>query len=277
MHRMSQSPFGPAAEQRCNMKVHADLLPLGEQPTELSKTLTMPESEIAEPKARLAAAEGKRDGITEFPRAAEEERDAALRAHDSAAARLQPRRSDGVPLGEAEALRGQLDAPTLRGVLEQAKQYFSLLAVTADPDEAKRLEHHQKAPHWRKRLAAALATIQAYAETKNLARAHGRGAGPGLANLKTYCDSHPFPLLSPAKVILSEGNFASRSPRGKADRKLRIPEVIHPSGRVVMLEHIRIGDGAPPAPRLHYLDDTDQSGLVVVGFFGEHLTNASTN
>ncbi|MEU6200469.1 hypothetical protein [Streptomyces sp. NPDC047061] len=240
------------------MKAHADLLPLGEQPTELSKTLTTPESEIAEMQARLAAAERKRDGITEFLRAAEEER-------------------DGVPLGEAEALRGQLDAPTLRGVLEQAKQYFSLLAVTADPDEAKRLEHHQKAPHWRKRLAAALATIQAYAETKNLARAHGRGAGPGLANLKAYCDSHPFPLLSPAKVILSEGNFASRSPRGKADRKLRIPEVIHPSGRVVMLEHIRIGDGAPPAPRLHYLDDTNQSGLVVVGFFGEHLTNASTN
>lgn len=44
-----------------------------------------------------------------------------------------------------------------------------------------------------------------------------------------------------------------------------------------MLEHIRIGDGAPPAPRLHYLDDTYRCGLLVIGFFGGHQYNAWTN
>ncbi|MBV2354197.1 hypothetical protein KUM39_07450 [Streptomyces sp. J2-1] len=356
---MPRSPFGPAAEQRCDVTAHAELMPLGRRGAELSKTLAEkdrlaekykeeaaryrkeaarnrdlaerertarraaearakscaesadrhtapgPAREMGHPaadpergepaprpdpaetdelRARLDAAERERDGIAELLRTAEEERDAALRARDAALrardstmARLRPRRSDGTPPGESGSLQGELEAPTLRGVLERAGRHCSLLVVTADPDAAERLEHHRKAPHWRRRLAAALATLHAYAEAKSLARAHGRGAGPGLANLKAYCDSRSFPTLSPAKVILSEGKFASSSPRGKADRKFRVPVEIIPSGYAVMVEHIRIGDGAPPAPRLHYLDDTDRSGLVVIGFFGEHLTNASTN
>ncbi|MFL9684904.1 MULTISPECIES: hypothetical protein [Streptomyces] len=43
-----------------------------------------------------------------------------------------------------------------------------------------------------------------------------------------------------------------------------------------MVEHIRIGDGEPPARRLHFLDDTDRSGLIVVGYFGDHLFNSQT-
>jgi hypothetical protein len=37
-------------------------------------------------------------------------------------------------------------------------------------------------------------------------------------------------------------------PRDKAQRTLRVPEHIDSSSQTVMLEHIRIGDGAPPAP-----------------------------
>ncbi|WP_406161618.1 hypothetical protein [Streptomyces canus] len=336
MNPIARSPFGPAAEQHCNIKAHAELVLLDENVKNLSKALVQEyrketakyqhlaeierdarreaeirarsyakvidqhddlkaklesmipdlvqevqhlpkEPEVPELEAQLRAAEKERDGLAELLRAAEEERDAALRARDAAHARLRPRQADGIVVGDAEALQLRLDAPTLRGVLEQAKRYCTLLVITADPDEAERLEHHQKASLWRDRLADALAMIQAYAEDKNLTRVRGRGAGPDFANLRAYCGSRPSPLLSPVKVILNEGKFASSSPRGKADRRLRVPEDIDPSGYAAMLEHIRIGDGAPPAPRLHYLDDTDQSGLIVVGFFGEHLHNASTN
>ncbi|MFB7463078.1 hypothetical protein ACFCZ1_06145 [Streptomyces sp. NPDC056224] len=336
MSPIARSPFGPAAQQHCNIKAHAELLLLDENARKLSKTLVeeykkesakyqqlaeverdarreaearvrsyaklisqhgdlesklesmipdlvqevqkLPkEPAVAELEARFEAAERERGSLAELLRAAEEERDAALRARDAAIARLQPRQDDGIVVGDAEALQVRLDAPTLRGVLEQAKLYCSLLVITADPDEAERLEHHQKASLWRERLAGTLAMIQTYAENKNLTRAHGRGAGPDLANLKAYCGSSSSALLSPAKVILSEGKFASSSPRGKADRTLPVPKDIDPSGYAVMLQHIRIGDGAPPAPRLHYFDDTDQSGLIIVGFFGEHLHNASTN
>ncbi|MFJ3939169.1 hypothetical protein [Streptomyces parvus] len=236
-----------------------------------------PPPEVSELQARLEATEKDRDTFAELLDTATKERDAALRARDAAIARLQTRPNEEQPPGEAEALRARLDAPTLRGVLEQAQWHCSSLVITADLDEAKKLEHHQKAPHWRNRLAATLATMQAYAETKDLARARGGRAGPELANLKAYCASQPFPLLAEGKVVVSEGQTASSSPRGKAQRTLPVPEHIDPSEKAVMLEHIRIGDGAPPAPRLHYLDDTDRSGTVVIGFFGDHLYNAGTN
>ncbi|MGW3658397.1 hypothetical protein ACWD6R_23105 [Streptomyces sp. NPDC005151] len=233
--------------------------------------------ETSQLQTQLEATEKDRDAFAELLDTATKERDAALRARDAAIARLQPRQDGERLLGEAEALEARLDAPTLRGVLEQAPHHCSSLVITADLDETKKLEHHQKAPHWRNCLAATLATMQAYAEAKDLARARGGRAGPELANLKAYCASQPFPLLAEGKVIVSEGQTASSSPRGKAQRTLRVPEHIDPSGKAVMVEHIRIGDGAPPAPRLHYLDDTDRRGLLVIGFFGEHLYNAGTN
>ncbi|WP_407111251.1 hypothetical protein ACE1N8_25920 [Streptomyces sp. DSM 116494] len=336
MNLTSRSPFGPAAEQRCNIKAHAELVSLGEKLQKTSKDLVeaykkdvakyqhlaererdarreaearvrayakvisqhedlkaklesvipdlvqewqnLPKDpEVVELEAQLTAAERERDRLAELLRTAKEEREAALRARDAAIARLLPHQEDGSRVGDAEALRARLDAPTLCGVLEQAKQHCSLLVITADPDETKRLEHHQKALLWRRRLADALATMQTYAENKNLNRAHGHGAGPDFASLKAYCGSHPSPLLSPTKVILNEGKFASASPRGKAGRKLRVPEDVDASGYAVMLEHIRIGDGAPPAPRLHFLDDTDRTGRITVGYFGEHLHNANTS
>jgi DNA repair exonuclease SbcCD ATPase subunit len=237
-----------------------------------------PPPEVSELQARLEATEKDRDAFAELLDTATKERDAALRARDAAIARLQPRRrEDEQSPGDAEALKARLHAPTLRGVLEQAQRHCSSLVITADMDETKKLEHHQKAPHWRDRLAATLATMQVYVEAKDLAQARGGRAGPELANLKAYCMSQPFPLLAEDKVILGEGQTASSSPRGKAQRTLRVPEYIDPSGKALMLEHIRVGDGAPPAPRLHYLDDTNRSGQLVIGFFGDHRYNAGTN
>ncbi|WP_371605049.1 hypothetical protein OG345_42280 (plasmid) [Streptomyces sp. NBC_01220] len=246
-------------------------------PTLVQEVANLPlQPEAAEFESQLHESEAERGRLVERLRAMERERDAALRARDTAIARLQPR-EEGLTVGDAEALRERLDASSLCGVLEQAKGYCTMLVITADPGNAERLEHNQKAPQWRTRLTAALATLQAYAENKNLSRAYGRAAGPEFANLRAYCASLPSPLLSPSRVVPGEGQYASSSPRAKADRKLKVPEEIDPSGYAVMVEHIRIGDGSPPAPRLYYLDDTDRSGRIVVGFVGEHLRNASTN
>ncbi|AIJ12729.1 hypothetical protein ACQ9AR_06635 [Streptomyces lividans] len=237
-----------------------------------------PPPEVSELQARLEATEKDRDAFAELLDIATKKRDAALRARDAVTARLESRRREDEQLpGDADALKARLHAPTLRGVLEQAQRHCFSLVITADMDETKKLEHHKKAPHWCDRLAATLATMQLYAETKDLAQARGGRGGPDLANLKAYCTSQPFPLLADDKVVLSEGQTASSSPRGKAQRTLRVPEYIDSSGRALMLEHVRIGDGAPPAPRLHYLDDTDRSGQLVIGFFGDHRYNAGTN
>jgi hypothetical protein len=45
-----------------------------------------------------------------------------------------------------------------------------------------------------------------------------------------------------------------------------------------MEAHIRIGSGKPPAPRMHFHDDTSGStGKIYVGHLGPHLPNYQTN
>ncbi|MEU2181387.1 hypothetical protein [Streptomyces thermolilacinus] len=235
-----------------------------------------PPPDLAELHKRLEDSEAERATLTAMVAESEAERDAALRARDATIARLQPRQ-DGEETCDARALRTRLAATTFEGVLGRAGRFCPSLVITADPDEARKLEHHQKAAQWRGRLADTLATMQMYAEAKNLARARGGNCGPELANLRAYCASQPSPLLSDKKVALNEGQLASTSPRGRAERTFRVPRRIASSGTAVMVEHIRIGDGSPPAPRLHFLDDTDSSGLIVIGFLGDHRYNASTN
>lgn len=235
-----------------------------------------PPPDVAELRRRLEDSEAERATLAAVLAESEAERDAALRARDATIARLRPRQ-DAQETWDARALKARLEATTFEDVLHRAERYCASLVITADPDEARKLDHHQKAAQWRGRLADTLATMQMYAEAKNLARARGGNCGPELANLRAYCANQPSPLLSDKKVALNEGQLASTSPRGRAERTFRVPRQIAPSGTAVMVEHIRIGDGSPPAPRLHFLDDTDSSGLIVIGFLGDHRYNASTN
>ncbi|MEU9481405.1 hypothetical protein [Streptomyces sp. NPDC048191] len=213
--RLAEAERGRRREVEARLRTCSKLL--GEGPNLEAKLNSMipdlvqataglpPPPEVSEILARLEATEKDRDAFAELLESATKERDAALRARDAAIARLQPRRrEDEQSPWDAEALKARLHAPTLRGVLEQAQRHCSSLVITADMDETKNLEHHQKAPHWRDRLAATLATMQVYAETKDLAQARGGRAGPELANLKAYCTSQSFPLLAEDKVILSE-------------------------------------------------------------------------
>ncbi|MFJ9797234.1 hypothetical protein [Streptomyces sp. NPDC101145] len=235
-----------------------------------------PPPELAELRKRLEDSEAERATLAAVLAESERERDAALRARDAAIARLRPRQ-EARETWDARALKARLEATTFEDVLRRAGRYCASLVITADPDEARKLDHHQKAAQWRGRLADTLATMQLYAEAKNTARARGGNCGPELANLRAYCANQPSPLLSDKKVALNEGQLASTSPRGRAERTFRVPRQIAECGTAVMVEHIRIGDGSPPAPRLHFLDDTDDSGLIVIGFLGDHRYNASTN
>ncbi|MEU8760074.1 hypothetical protein [Streptomyces sp. NPDC048659] len=250
---------------------------LSDRTFEVRKAPEAPEAE--ELSRRLTESEADRATLRAMLEASEAERRAALRSRDALAARLQPRHDDeGPDDAGARALRQRLEASNFAGILERARQYCACLEITADPGDARKLDHHSKAPRWRARLADALAVMQIYAEAKNLARATGGGsAGAVFANLRAYCAAQSTPLISEQKISHSESQYARSSPRGRSDRTFRVPTEISPTGTAVMVEHIRIGDGEPPAPRLHFLDDTDNSGLVVVGYFGDHLINTQTN
>ncbi|MEU9155736.1 hypothetical protein AB0D59_35605 [Streptomyces sp. NPDC048417] len=228
-------------------------------------------------RAELAAAIKERDTALQLLSEAEQQRDAALRARDAARARTIVRSQGGQPDGPV-GVRALLTASTIHGILEQAEQVCTLLRMTCDPDEAAALEHHVSAHPWRARLADALATIQAYAEAKQAAIALHGVAGPSLMNLQAYCrDATSGALLAVGDVALSESRHVSNNKRLLAERTFRVPKEVDPSRRVVMAAHIRIGSGKPPAPRMHFFDDTDKSGMVVIGYLGAHLRNASTN
>ncbi|MEV0449861.1 hypothetical protein [Streptomyces sp. NPDC050600] len=258
-----------------NLEEHVDSLVSGL----LKEVLELPPApDVAELLRRLEESEAERATLAALLEESENERRAALRARNATLARLQPRLEDGQDDADVHALRARLDAPTFEGVLELAVQFCGSLAITADPAETRKLEHHHKSAHWRGRLVDALATMQMYAEAKDVARARaGGGAGAAFSNLRAYCASQAAPLLSDKKIAHNEGQLARSSPRGRSERTFLVPEDVSASGIAVMVDHIRIGDGAPPAPRLHFLDDTDRSGLIVIGFFGDHRFNAQTN
>lgn len=76
---------------------------------------------------------------------------------------------------------------------------------------------------------------------------------------------------SESKGVMMNGRFV-------AARTLPVPRQVDESGRILMEEHIRVGSGKPPAPRLHFYDDTSgETGKIYIGHLGPHLPNYQTN
>lgn len=153
------------------------------------------------------------------------------------------------------------------------------LVVTADPAAAAALDSHPQAPSWRRRAADALATLSAYAHAKAREREDGPDRFGRIGSFVDYVRSGRDQVLIPAgRVVPCEGSPTRVNDRYVNARTFAVPEETRPGGKAVMEAHIRVGSGAPPAPRLHFLDDTDgPSGLVVVGYLGEHLPSTQTN
>ena len=62
--------------------------------------------------------------------------------------------------------------------------------------------------------------------------------------------------------------------------KLRIfpvPAEVDKSGVVAMWNHFKIAQSDSIAPRLHYFDDTPNTGKIYIGYIGKHLKNSQTN
>ncbi|WP_159049251.1 hypothetical protein [Streptomyces canus] len=177
---------------------------------------------------------------------------------------------------ERDRSRGLLDEPTMMGIVEQAKQVCPLVIFTLDPGPLAALDRDSSAGPMRNKLADTLATMQDYAEAKSLARATGGAAGPTLANLLTYTKAgHGY--LSAQKLALKESDQVMTDRTYAAARLFSVPDDVDAAGRVPMYAHVRIGSGKPPAARLHYYDDTDNTGLIIVGYIGEHLPSPSKN
>lgn len=75
----------------------------------------------------------------------------------------------------------------------------------------------------------------------------------------------------------TESSQVKDNPKYWRPRLLPVPTSVRTDGFVEMYAHFRIDTSNTIAPRLHYFDDTANTGKVYVGYIGRHLPNPKTN
>ncbi|WP_215544861.1 hypothetical protein [Amycolatopsis sp. CA-230715] len=199
----------------------------------------------------------------------EDELDDALRKITDMLADVSPRVSTGI-VGH-EPVR---EFATFPDLLDAARTTFPHLVFTAADAPAATLDEDEKAGAWRRKAWAALSTLNAYA----VARHTGGSTKTGPATLREFIRSgQPGALIGLHALKLSESEAVIANDRLRSARVFRVPEEVDPSGYGFFGAHIALEKFKPPAPRLHFLDDTGHSGVLCVGYLGPHLPNTKTN
>ncbi len=103
-----------------------------------------------------------------------------------------------------------------------------------------------------------------------------RTEGDCEANVKQYLLNTPrgYRAIAPGKF--GEGETKATMERWGGERQFAVPKRVHPSGRVTMEAHFKLGRVGMVSPRLYYLDCFSTSAEVFVGYVGPHLTNTQS-
>ncbi|MFJ2217734.1 hypothetical protein ACIQVO_37085 [Streptomyces sp. NPDC101062] len=135
------------------------------------------------------------------------------------------------------------------------------------------LRGHSLESVWRDRAWTSLRALSTYAETKN-----ARGAA-AIPHFTAYLQSPEARVPLPtARYVPAESELIITNRKFRFARSFPVPPAVCAEGRVFMDEHIRVGSGRPPAPRLYFYDDTSgETGNVLVGYLGKHLPAPQTN
>jgi len=176
---------------------------------------------------------------------------------------LVPGRSYAEPVPERP--KGPESWQELFELATELMPYVRILDCAREP--VKSLRGHSSEKTWLRRTEEALEALNAYGEAK---AEHGAGVLP---HFTAYLD------WPQATTLISKGMYVASEvllERGGSDLRVRrtrlftVPEL----GEVFMGAHVRIGGGRPPAPRMHFYDDTaGPTGQVIVGYVGPHLPN----
>ena len=243
-------------------------LKLARENAELEQRLQRAHDDLDVQAALADAAEAERDG-------AEAERDEAVWRRAVLAAHL------GVPdTGVSDTGEPAEELPPVSFIEVLDRAAHPLLEFTLDREIAAALDRHPRAAVWRRCTAAALATMGIYADAKARAHARGTSAGPGLADLAAFARSGCDHIaISAARIATSESATVTSAPQLAAQRRFPVPPHVSPDRAAAMFAHVRIGGRRPPAPRLHFLDRTDDpaDGRIYIGYLGPHLRTSTTN
>ena len=205
--------------------------------------------------------------------------DEAERALDSATARIRFLEGRLSAAGDYENANRETPVSSVPETAEScaeaigfARQYLMNVEMGDTDSSVASLDTYMKSPGWARKAWRAMRALQDYAELKS----SGGFAGDFLA----YCSESPQgrTVIPGGWVALKESESTDNNPKYSGARTFPVPEAVHPDEVVYMCAHIKIEAGGRPAPRIHFHDDTaGTTGVIYVGYFGEHLPNDQTN
>lgn len=156
---------------------------------------------------------------------------------------------------------------SFRAVHAASKRLEHILILECAWDSTKVLSRHPKHKVWAKKTWKILRALDHYSQQRN-------SGIEGIGNFRSWLENSDHPDFNPVQVNLDESSSVRNSKRFSQSRCITVPTSIDPSGVGWFGAHVRVDSGgSAPAPRLHFLDQTEDSGLVVVGYIGPHLDN----
>lgn len=163
----------------------------------------------------------------------------------------------------------QSTTPNYLSDLVEQVAALDLIGFVADERTALDLDDHMHASTWARRAWEALLAMQDYARA--------RAAGDWSQDFHTWCAQTPPGRRGlGANYVVTRESETTMTMFGGA-RVFPVPLDVDPSGRVTMQAHIRVGGNRPPAPRMHFHDDSGGvTGKIWVGYLGEHLPTPAT-
>lgn len=200
----------------------------------------------------------------------ETERDTLRRANGLLLARLARAGADAA-VGDDRGTREFASFPEL---LAAASTDLPGLVITADPAPAAALDHHPKAAAWRRKTWDSLLTLHAYVTARTTSPAPSTTHGDVLTFVRT---GQPGSLISANIIKMVESESVLHTERFRAARFFPVGPDTDPSGHAYFGAHIALERFRNPAPRLHFLDDVARTGVLYIGYIGEHLPNTKTN
>jgi hypothetical protein len=156
-------------------------------------------------------------------------------------------------------------------LLQWLPQRLDRVRFTGDADHALALDERDPVGTFAGKAWDALLALQDYAAAKTDGR-WDRDVTGYLQNTPDGCHT-----WSANKHAFEESSEVRNNAVWARARMLPVPTSVDPSGVAWHGAHFKLAKSGMISPRLHYVDDTANSGFVYVGYIGRHLPNGQTN
>ncbi|WP_291382631.1 hypothetical protein [Demequina sp.] len=103
-----------------------------------------------------------------------------------------------------------------------------------------------------------------------------KASGDFSGNVATYLESDKHNGTKVPASWHARGETTQTMEQWGDERLFPVPPEVDPSGKTTMEAHFKCDTSSTFATRMHYLDDTDRTGKVYVGYIGRHRTNTQT-